>query len=70
MRHPARWFVQGDLDGFFGLFIDNLLQLMLLVVLCRTSCGFESSFITSHILPGVALSILAGNIYYTWQARQ
>jgi hypothetical protein len=22
MKHP--WFVRGDIDGFFGLFIDNL----------------------------------------------
>jgi adenine/guanine/hypoxanthine permease len=28
------WFVRGDIDGFFGLFVDNLLQLMLIAVLC------------------------------------
>jgi AGZA family xanthine/uracil permease-like MFS transporter len=35
------WFVSGDVDGFFGLFTDNLLQLMLIIVLCTTVCGFD-----------------------------
>lgn len=64
------WIVRGDIDGFFGLFIDNLMQLMLITVLCRTACGFPTSFITGRILPGVALSILAGNLFYAWQARR
>ena len=28
-----------DLDGFFGLFVDNLVQLLLIVGLCRALCG-------------------------------
>jgi AGZA family xanthine/uracil permease-like MFS transporter len=65
-----RWFVRGDIDGFFGLFIDNLLQLMLVVVLCRLVCGLPPELITGRILPGAAVSILLGNIFYAWQARQ
>jgi adenine/guanine/hypoxanthine permease len=64
------WFTRGDLDGFFGLFIDNLLQLMLIGYLCKAMCGFPPDFITSQILPGAALSILLGNLFYAWQARQ
>jgi AGZA family xanthine/uracil permease-like MFS transporter len=60
----------GDLDGFFGLFIDNLLQLMLISVLCQYACGFSLEFVTGRILPGAALSILGGNLFYAWQARQ
>jgi AGZA family xanthine/uracil permease-like MFS transporter len=65
-----RWFVRGDIDGFFGLFIDNLLQLMLIAVLGKFVCGFPSDLITGRILPGAAVSILLGNIFYAWQARQ
>src|SRR5581483_1256959 len=64
------WFTRGDLDGFFGLFIDNLLQLMLIGFLCKTFCGFPTEFITGQVLPGAALSILLGNFFYGWQARQ
>jgi len=62
-----RW-VTGDIDGFFGLFIDNLLQLMLVAVLCEQVCGLPASLITHRILPGAALSILGGNLFYSWQA--
>jgi AGZA family xanthine/uracil permease-like MFS transporter len=65
-----RWFVRGDIDGFFGLFIDNLLQLLLIAVLGKFVCGFPSDLITGRILPGAAVSILLGNIFYAWQARQ
>jgi AGZA family xanthine/uracil permease-like MFS transporter len=64
------WFTRGDLDGFFGLFVDNLLQLMLMGILCKLFCGFPTEFITGQVLPGAALSILIGNLYYAWQARQ
>lgn len=66
-REP--WFVKGDLDGFFGLFVDNLLQLMLIGVLGRFVCGFPVDLITTVILPGAAVSILVGNLFYGWQAR-
>jgi AGZA family xanthine/uracil permease-like MFS transporter len=64
------WFIRSDLDGFFGLFIDNLLQLMLIAVLCRVLSGLPSELITGRILPGAAVSILIGNLFYAWQARQ
>ena len=73
LHHNSRslpWFTKGDLDGFFGLFIDNLLQLMLIGFLCKTFCGFPTEFITGQVLPGAALSILLGNFFYAWQARQ
>jgi AGZA family xanthine/uracil permease-like MFS transporter len=65
-----KWFVRGDLDGFFGLFIDNLLQLMLITSLCPAICGLPTSLVMKTILPGAALSILVGNLFYAWQARK
>src|SRR5246127_3046983 len=63
------WFVRGDIDGFFGLFLDNLLQLMVISVLGQAVCGFPPELVNGRILPGAALSILVGNVFYTWQAR-
>src|SRR5689334_20386823 len=65
-----RWFVRGDIDGFFGLFIDNLLQLMLIATLCPVICGFPRELVIGKILPGAAISIMTGNLYYAWQARR
>ncbi|MBK1719991.1 hypothetical protein [Thiocystis violacea] len=64
------FFRRGDLDGFFGLFVDNLLQIMLIVLLGPTLCGFTSAMIAEQILPAVAVSVVFGNLFYAWQARR
>jgi AGZA family xanthine/uracil permease-like MFS transporter len=61
---------KGDLDGFFGLFVDNLLQLLLIFTLCPLMCGISAAEVMEKILPGAALSILAGNLFFAWQAWQ
>lgn len=65
-------FVKQDIDGFFGLFVDNLVQLILIVALCGGMCGMSgenSRFLYDLILPGAAVSILLGNIFYAIQAH-
>jgi adenine/guanine/hypoxanthine permease len=64
------WFVRGDLDGFFGLFLDNLLQLMLIASLVPLICGLPAELVWTKILPGAAVPIALGNLFYAWQARQ
>lgn len=64
------WFVKKDIDGFFGLGLDNLIQFILIVTLCKTVCGLPDGLIFGRILPGAAISILGGNIFYAWQARR
>ncbi|MSR59462.1 MAG: NCS2 family permease [Planctomycetaceae bacterium] len=66
-------FVKRDLDGFFGLLIDNLVQLLLIPQLCAVACGMsgeDSRFIYQYMLPGAAVSILLGNVFYAWQAHR
>jgi len=63
-----RWFVRGDLDGFFGLALDNLVQLLLIDALCRFVLGFPAELVYGRVLPGVAVSLLVGNLYYSRQA--
>jgi len=66
---PFRWWRPGDLDGFFGLFVDNLIQLLLIVTLCSHVLGMAGDLVYGRILPGVAVSLLAGNLFYAFQAR-
>lgn len=68
-RYPL--FCKGDLDGFFGLFIDNLVQLLLILAVCGLA-GIQpdSPFMLDYLLPGAAVSILIGNIFYAWQAHR
>jgi adenine/guanine/hypoxanthine permease len=69
-RSPLPWLVRGDLDGFFGLALDNLVQLLLIEALCRGVLGFPEALVHGRILPAAALSILAGNVFYALQARR
>ncbi len=59
---------RGDVDGFFGLMVDNLIQLLVLTGLCVGLCGFPIAFVTAVVLPGAAISLLIGNLFYSWQA--
>jgi len=63
------WLVKGDLDGFFGLMIDNLVQVLVIISLCTTVCGLPESLVFGTVLPAVAVSLLVGNLYYAWHAR-
>ncbi len=70
VRYPI--FVKRDLDGFFGLAINNLVQMLLIVGFCGAFCGMtgqDSYFITHLIMPGVAVSIVIGNLFYAAQAH-
>lgn len=69
LPHNLPWFTSGDVDGFFGLFFSGFPDLLLIVGLAPV-CGFSVEFVTGRVLPGVALSVLAGNLFYAWQARR
>ena len=66
-RYPV-W-VRGDLDGFFGLMVDNLVQVLTIILLCTTVCGIPPELIFTRMLPGVAISLLIGNLFYGIQAH-
>lgn len=71
IRYPL--FVRRDIDGFFGLLIDNLVQLLAIIGLCQLLCGMsgdDARYVYAHILPGAAVSILFGNVFYAWQAHR
>jgi adenine/guanine/hypoxanthine permease len=65
-----RWLVGGDIDGFFGLGLDNLVQLLLIDTLCKSVLGFPPELLYGRVLPGAAVSILIGNVYYAFQAKR
>ena len=64
------WFEKKDIDGFFGLGLDNLIQFILISVLCQQVLHMPLEFLVTRIFPGAAVSILFGNIFYAWQARR
>lgn len=66
-RYPL-W-TRGDLDGFFGLMVDNLVQVLLIIELCTQVAGVPGELVYGQVLPGVAVSLLVGNTFYGIQAH-
>ena len=60
---------RGDLDGFFALALDNLVNLLLIGGFCLGLLGFTPALFYGRILPATAVSLVIGNGFYAWQAR-
>ena len=60
---------RGDLDGFFALALDNLVNLLLIGGFCLGLLGFTPALFYGRILPATAVSLIIGNGFYAWQAR-
>lgn len=58
----------GDLDGFLGLGLDNLIQILLILGLCRGVLGYPDSLVFGTILPATGISLVVGNLAYARQA--
>jgi AGZA family xanthine/uracil permease-like MFS transporter len=70
LANGPRWFVADDLDGFLGLALNNLIQILLILGLCAGLLGFPSALLLGTILPATGISLLLGNLAYAWQAYQ
>lgn len=58
---------KGDINAYFGLLLNNLANLIVLVTLL-TSIGFPNEIIVFRIVPGITFAILIGSILYYTQA--
>jgi AGZA family xanthine/uracil permease-like MFS transporter len=68
-QEPMKWIEKGDWDGFFGLGLNNLINFLLIISLSHSVLGFSTEMIATRVLPGMAMGLLFGNLYYAWQAR-
>ena len=47
---PIQWLSWGDLNAFFGLFLDNLLNLVVVTGLLVTVFEFPAEFALTHMI--------------------
>ena len=64
------WIAPGDINGFFGLVVDNLSILGFLATALIGIFGFPAEFVFGRMFPGTALGVLVGNLMYTAMARR
>ena len=68
--HRPRGFVAGDLNGFFGLAVDNLSILGIIAAMLIGIFQFPAEVIFTRMFPGTALGVLIGNLIYTWMGHR
>jgi AGZA family xanthine/uracil permease-like MFS transporter len=62
-----RWATAGDINAFFGLMLDNIAALVLLVGLLAMQ-GVPAEFSLRYMIPGTAFGVLFGDLTYTLMA--
>ena len=65
---PLRLFTMGDLNAFFALAIDNVVNLVMLAAILTAVFGFPAEFVLTRMVPGTALGVLVGDLAYSWMA--
>jgi len=60
--------VAGDLNGFFGLVVDNLAVMAFLATVLVGLFRFPADIVFYRMFPGTALGVLVGDLAYTWMA--
>lgn len=58
----------GDLNAFFALLLDNVVNLVLLTGILAGAFGFPAQFVVTRMVPGTALGVLVGDLLYSWMA--
>jgi AGZA family xanthine/uracil permease-like MFS transporter len=66
---PAFW-VPGDWNGFFGLFTNVLLNVIVLTGLCLGVVHIPGSVVFGRVLPALGIALPLGNLFYAYLAYQ
>jgi AGZA family xanthine/uracil permease-like MFS transporter len=67
-KNHYKWARVGDVNAFFGLMLDNIAGLVLMVGLLAGVFSFPVDFALKYMVPGTAIGVLVGDLLYTWLA--
>ncbi len=63
-----KFFVSGDINGFFGLMFDNLTVLSFLAGILIFVFKYPADIVYSKMFPGTAFGVLVGDLIYAYMA--
>jgi adenine/guanine/hypoxanthine permease len=66
----VKWWVPGDWNGFFGLFTNVLLNVIVLTTLCLFVVQLPADTVFGRVLPAMGIALPLGNIFYAYLAWQ
>ena len=70
MNRGYRWAASGDVNAYFGLLLDNIAGLVLMVGLLVGAFNMPADFVLSRMIPGTAIGVLVGDLLYFFMALQ
>lgn len=62
-------FIKEDIDAFFALFQNNLANFVVITI-TLLSIGYPASIVYGKVIPGAAIAVLFGNLYYAHMASK
>ena len=68
MIRGYRWASSGDVNAYFGLLLDNIAGLVLMVGLLVGGFGIPADFVLSRMVPGTAIGVFVGDLLYFFMA--
>lgn len=68
MTKRYRIFALGDLNAFFGLMLDNMSDLVIMAGILMSVFGMPKEIVLYKMVPGSAVGVLVGDLFYTWLA--
>lgn len=63
-----RWAATGDVNAFFGLMLDNVMNMVILAGILVFVFRFPNDIVYTRMFPGTALGVMFGDLVYTWLA--
>ncbi|UAL48459.1 NCS2 family permease [Sutcliffiella horikoshii] len=63
------WYKKEDTDAFFALFQNNLANFVIIAV-TMLGMGFPASIVFGKVIPGAAVAVMVGNLYYAFMANR
>src|SRR6478752_3130138 len=67
-RVEYKWATSGDINAFFGLMLDNVVNLAVLASILVAGFGFPAQLVYTRMFPGTALGVLFGDVVYSIMA--
>ncbi|MGI8978737.1 MAG: permease [Pirellulaceae bacterium] len=65
---PITWAATGDVNAFFGLMLDNVADLLLMVSLLTGVFAFPTDVAIRYMIPGTAIGVMVGDLLFFWLA--
>ncbi len=66
----VKLWVKGDWNGFFGLFTNNLTNLMVLAGILRFGLKMPEEIVYGRIMPALGLTVFCNALYYFWMGAR